>query len=159
MIAQAWAKHEKERLRTSWGPRKIHQTMVAEHEAEMRSFVTDEIFVQPMFLAHSSYALAENHEVSENAKQPQNVKFSKYADKPFLTEVYTNSQNVTKEAERRGHRVGDAPSLETGWNFLIPSHRGQALQKIKTEKPYCVVCFGFSMWTIQPSSETQCQVS
>ena len=65
MIAQAWAKHD--RLRTLRGPRRIHHTLVAEHEAEMRSFV--------------------NVKHSQNVKQLQNVKHTKYADKPFLTEV------------------------------------------------------------------------
>ena len=97
-------------------------------------------------------AVAKNVKFSQNAKpfqnakmpandQPllKNAKHTKYANKPFLTEVYTTSQNVTREAARRGHRVGDPLSLETGWKFLIPSRREQALQKIKTEKPYCVV--------------------
>jgi len=169
MIAQAWNRHETERLRTSWGPRKIHQALIADFEDEMKSFVTDEIFIQPLNLAHSSYALGDSNEVLENAQvsknvlMPENAKASKNVQlpenakvsknvlvpddaelpkndlKPFLTEVFTTSQNVTKEAVRRGHQVGDPLSLDTGWNFLIPSHREAALKKIREEKPYCVV--------------------
>ena len=42
---------------------------------------------------------------------------------PAVTEVYTNSQRVTQEAQRRGHLTGPPMSLETGWDFLNPLHR------------------------------------
>ena len=139
MIAQAWAKHEADRLRTSWGPEKVRQILVAEHEAEMRSFVNDEIFVQPLDLCHSLYALGGPADGPVSAANESLACEKGAKDRPFLTEVYTTSQNVSKEAARRGHRVGDALSLETGWNFLIPSHREAAEKKIAEEKPYCLV--------------------
>ena len=95
MIAQAWAKHD--RLRTLRGPRRIHHTLVAEHEAEMRSFVTDEIFVRPLNLAHSSYALAENNEVFENAQVSEISAVSKnfqFAQKAKPSKNVKHSQNV-----------------------------------------------------------------
>ena len=50
----------------------------------------------------------------------------------FVTEVYTTTQPILKEARRRGHSVGTAFSLETGcstrrsptflpWPFLVVS--------------------------------------
>lgn len=138
MIAQAWAKHEADRLKTSWGPRKIRQVLVNEFEDEMKSFVTDEIFVQPLNLAHSSFALNKSSAVSKPDLVSE-VNATLNTKNPFVTEVYTTSQNVTKEAARRGHNVGEAMSLDTGWNFLIPAHREAALKKIAKEKPYCVM--------------------
>ena len=138
MIAQAWEKHEADRLRTSWGPRKIKEILVAEHEAEMRSYINDEVFVQPMDLCHSTYALGGHAEVlvGEAGAEGQ---AGAGRPKQFVAEIFTTSQHVTKEAARRGHRVGDALSLDTGWNFLIPSHREAAERKVKKEKPFCLV--------------------
>lgn len=33
---------------------------------------------------------------------------------PLISEIYTSSKNVMKEAQRRGHGVGTAMSLENG---------------------------------------------
>ena len=138
MIAQAWMKHEAERLKTSWGPKKIRDVMVNEYEAEMRSYLTDEIFVQPIsFVLDSNEAFVNDH-----------VPESKHKRGPFVTEVYTSAENVMKEAKKRGHKVGASMSLESGWNFLRKRDQDKALQKISEEKPYCVVlafpCNGFS---------------
>ena len=97
MIAQAWNRHETERFRTSWGPRKIHQALIADFEDEMKSFVTDEIFIQPLNLAHSSYALGDSNEVLENAQvsknvlMPKNAKASKNVQLPENAKVSKNT--------------------------------------------------------------------
>ena len=118
MVAQAWAKHESDRIRVSKEPSsKIKQILVAEFEAETRSFLDGEVFVQHVDVA-----------------ERQTV-----ADSPLLTEVYTTAQNVMREAERRGHRVGTPMSLENGFNFLDPEHRKRAKEIIQKEKPFCLV--------------------
>ena len=52
---------------------------------------------------------------------------------------YPRVQSVMREARARGHGVGTAMSLETGWNFLDASHRKAAFDLVKSEKPYCLV--------------------
>ncbi|CAK8990108.1 unnamed protein product [Durusdinium trenchii] len=80
----------------------------------------------------------------QNESQPKNVLISKNVKPPdkersLVSEVYTTSQNVMREAERRGHKVGPAMSLDNGWNFLLAEHRSRALKVLEEEKPYCVV--------------------
>ena len=64
------------------------------------------------------------------------------------SEVYTNSQNLMKEALKRGHQVGTPMSLETGWDFRRADHRKRAYQTVMDEKPFCLIiafpCGGFS---------------
>ncbi|CAL1128158.1 unnamed protein product [Cladocopium goreaui] len=125
MIAQAWQKHEADRLKTSWGPAQIRETLVADYENDFWHALTEETFIQPMVFDFESFAV-----------------------KPFVTEVYTSAENVMKEARKRGHNVGQSMSLETGWNFLDANDRFKAYNKIRDEKPFCVVlafpCNGFS---------------
>ena len=58
---------------------------------------------------------------------------------PFLQEIFTASQRVTKEAQRRGHLTGDPLSLETGWDFRKALDRKAAFNKVRREKPYFLV--------------------
>ena len=55
---------------------------------------------------------------------------------PAVAEVYTYSQRVTQEVQRRGHLKGPPMSLETGWDFLNPLHRRRTLHWVRTAKPY-----------------------
>jgi hypothetical protein len=130
MIAQAWNRHETERLRTSWGPRKIHQALIADFEDEMKSFVTDEIFIQPLNLAHSSYALGDSNEVLENAQasknvlMPENAKASKNVQLPENAKV---SKNVLVPDDAHGsvHYLsecdqGSCASWPSSWGSTQP---------------------------------------
>ena len=38
----------------------------------------------------------------------------------FLSEVFTHTQRVMNEAKKRGHKVGTAVSLETGYDLRRP---------------------------------------
>ena len=183
MIAQAWQKHEADRLKTSWGPAKIRETLVADYENDFCNALTEETFIQPMVFDFESFAVSDANAVEKNSKTSKNVKVSEYKQfpknakvpsnvkvsandlatknvnrsepcagsskvKPFVTEVYTSAENVMKEARKRGHNVGQSISLETGWNFLDANDRFKAYNKIRDEKPFCVVlafpCNGFS---------------
>ena len=183
MIAQAWQKHEADRLKTSWGPAKIRETLVADYENDFWHALTEETFIQPMVFDFESFAVSDANAVEKNSKTSKNAKVSEYKQfsknakvpsnvkvsandlatknvnrsepcagsskvKPFVTEVYTSAENVMKEARKRGHNVGQSMSLETGWNFLDANDRFKAYNKIRDEKPFCVVlafpCNGFS---------------
>ena len=183
MIAQAWQKHEADRLKTSWGPAKIRETLVADYENDFWHALTEETFIQPMVFDFESFAVSDASAVEKNSKTSKNAKVSEYKQfsknakvppnvkvsandlatknvnrsepcagsskvKPFVTEVYTSAENVMKEARKRGHNVGQSMSLETGWNFLDANDRFKAYNKIRDEKPFCVVlafpCNGFS---------------
>lgn len=141
MIAQAWAKREAERLKTSWGPRRIRQVLEAMHQDEMSGYIHDEVFVQPINLMLADDTAPKSFEalVNEKATKYDELLDYKCNRKPFVAEVYTTSQRVMKEAERRGHAVAPTMSLETGWDFLDRGVQLRALRQIREQKPYCVV--------------------
>ena len=126
LIAQAWNQHEQDRRRVSQAPKKIKELLETEYYEEMKNFLDDEIFVQPIDLNFKVNETLMNDKVSSN-------------DQPLVTEIYTSARNVTQEAKRRGHKVGTSMSLDNGWNFLLRRHREAAIEKVKTEKPFCVV--------------------
>ena len=127
LIAQAWAQHESDRKRISQEPRKIRQILEAEYYQDMEHFMNDETFFQHIDLHPHSNDVHVNEAVTGKRSSP------------LLTEVYTTAQNVSKVAAQRGHHVGQAMSLETGWNFLRADHRALAKEKIQKEKPFCLV--------------------
>ncbi|CAJ1376426.1 unnamed protein product [Effrenium voratum] len=64
--------------------------------------------------------------------------------KTFVTEVYTTTKPILREAARRGHRVGSALSLETGWAL----DRRAARKLIDQEKPYFLaIAFPCGPWS------------
>ena len=68
--------------------------------------------------------------------------------KPLVGEVYTNSQRVLREAQRRGHNVGPPMSLESGWNFLEAKDRKRALEWVREHEPFMLVlAFPCNFWT------------
>ena len=77
------------------------------------------------------------------------------AKKPLVTEVYTTAQNVMKEALTKGHRVGTAMSLETGWNFVLPEHREASSQAEDPCGEALLLSFGFSMRFFQSSTASR----
>ena len=127
LIAQAWDRHVADRLRISQEPKKVQQILEAEYFKEMNDFMNEETFVQTIDLMPKLSEACQNEHVDRSAKQP------------LVTEVYTTAQNITKEAQRRGHKVGAALSLETGWNFLLQEHRDLARKRVVKEKPFLLV--------------------
>ena len=81
-IAQAWEKHEADRRLTSASSREIYEAMQADWNGDVNNFF-NETFLTAIDLS-----------------QPQDRQ-------PFLQEIFTASQRVTKEAQRRGHLTGD----------------------------------------------------
>ena len=79
-IAQAWQRHERDRQLTSKSAKEIYEAMEMEWNDQLTGFM-NETFVTAINLARPS-------------DQP-----------PLLQEIYTASQRVSKEAQRRGHLV------------------------------------------------------
>ena len=119
LIQQAWERHEKDRVRISQSPGKIRQILEACHFDEYQSFMNDEVFMQAVNLVDGV--------------------LGKGKPNPLVTEVFTTSQRVSQVASGRGHHVGDPLSLDTGWDFLNPECQRLAKEKIRAEKPYCLV--------------------
>lgn len=117
-IAQAWKKHEDDRRRISKSPREILEVMTSEHFEEMESFM-NEVFLSTVDL---DFGCGKD-----------------YGGGVFLSEVFTNTQRVMKEAGKRGHRVGTPISLETGFDLRRPLDQKAALKIVDKEEPYCLV--------------------
>ena len=132
LIAEAWKRHEADRLKVSLGQQQLRETLEVQFDNEMRGFMTDETFFQAVSFVPESHEALANDLVPKNSMVKQN-------EVPLVSEVYTNSQNVMKEAVRRGHKVGTPMSLETGWDFTRLDHRIRAKQMIMEEKPFCLV--------------------
>ena len=107
-IAQAWKKHEDDRRRISKSPREILEVMTSEHFEEMESFM-NEVFLSTMDL---DFGCGKDH-----------------GGGVFLSEVFTNTQRVMKEAGKRGHRVGTPISLEHLNPNTDPEKRQQKLEE------------------------------
>ena len=69
-------------------------------------------------------------------------------DKPMFQEIFTGTQRVTSEAQARGHHVGPALPLETGWDFTKAVDRAAALKWVRKHKPYfLVLAFPCGPWS------------
>ena len=121
MVSQAWQQHERDRRLVSRSSKEILEVMQSEWEASMQDGLNETFMTA--------------------------IRFGD-KDNPFVSEVYTNTQRVMKEAVKRGHRVGTAMSLETGWDFLKEEDRKKAFQQVKMEKPYfLMLAFPCGPWS------------
>ena len=117
LIADAWKKHESDRLRVSRSPREIYEVMEVEYFKEMGKYL-NEVFLSTVDL-----------DFDRRQKTPG----------VFLSEVFTHTQRVMNEAKKRGHKVGTAVSLETGYDLRRPLVQKAVLRLVETEEPYCLV--------------------
>ncbi len=117
LIAEAWKKHEADRLRISKSPRQILEVMEAEYFKEMEQHL-NEVFLSTVDL-----------DFDRRQRAPG----------VFLSEVFTHTQRVMNAAKRRGHRVGTAVSLETGFDLRRPLVQKAVLRLVDDEEPYCLV--------------------
>ena len=86
LVADAWKKHESDRLRVSRSPREIYEVMEVEYFKEMGKYL-NEVFLSAVDL-----------DFDRRQKTPG----------VFLSEVFTHTQRVMNEAKKRGHKVGTA---------------------------------------------------
>lgn len=118
MIAQAWQKHEKDRQLISLGKKDVAEILQADWD-EMMNQCMSETFISTIDLTTST---------AKSESQPT-----------MMQEIFTASQRVTKEAERRGHRVAPPLSLETGWDFRKALDRRAALKMVREQEPYFLI--------------------
>ena len=120
LIGQAWEQHERDRRLVSVGRHEVHEVFHDSWQEEMEKCL-NETFV-------ASVALE--------------------TPKSFLQEIFTATQRVTKEAKFRGHGVGPALSLETGWDFSRSEDRKAALAWVRKHRPYfLVLAFPCGPWS------------
>lgn len=68
---------------------------------------------------------------------------------PFITEVYTDTEPVAREARRRGLRTGQSLTLSTSWDFTLEEHRRSAKLLIEQTAPYVLVlAFPCGPWSL-----------
>ena len=115
LIAQAWQKHQRDQRLVSHGH--VHAVLKAEWEKEMERNL-NENFATSITLS------------PEPSDPKQGV---------LVSEVFTAVQRIIKEAKKKGHSVGSALSLETGWNFLNRLDQKACKRVIAKEKPYLLV--------------------
>eukprot|EP00435_Cladocopium_sp_Y103_P018581 s757_g4.t1 len=108
MIAQAWNQHENDRKLISKSSKEVFEVLQVQWLQDMEKGL-NEAFVSTVNLS---------------------------TKKPLVSEVYTHTQRVSKEAARRGHKTGTALSLETGFNFLLEADRERAKKIVKEERPF-----------------------
>ena len=121
MVSQAWQQHERDRRLVSRSAKEVLEVMQTQWEQDIEKGLNETFMTA--------------------------IRFGD-KDNPLVSEIYTNTQRVMKEVSRRGHAVGTAMSLETGWNFLKEEDRKRAFQKVKEEKPYfLVLAFPCGPWS------------
>ena len=119
MISQAWARHCRDREAVSKNRHEVLSVMMEQWHQELRDGM-NETFVTQFDLSSG----------------------------PFVTEVYTDTEPIAKEARRRGLRASKSFTLGTGWDFRDASVRARALHWIKTNKPYAVIlAFPCNPWS------------
>ena len=119
MISQAWDKHCRDRLAMSKGRYEIYEVMEALHGQELREQMNETFALEVDF------------------------------PDPFITEVYTDTEPVAKEARRRGLRSGQSLTLSTSWDFFLEEHRQAAKLVVEQTAPYVLVlAFPCGPWSL-----------
>ena len=121
LISQAWDRHVADRKKTSTTRQQLNKVFQTMWAKEVDGFMNE------IFLASVTMPSLK---------------------KPLVGEVYTHSQRVLQEAQRRGHNVGPPMSLENGWNFLNAEDRRRARQWVRENEPFMLVlAFPCNFWT------------
>ena len=119
MISQAWDRHCRDRVAVSKNRFEVYEVMTALYDQELRDHMNETFVLEVDFPG------------------------------PFITEVYTDTEPVAREARKRGLRAGESLTLSTGWNFLLEEHRTAAKNLIRRLKPYALVlAFPCGPWSL-----------
>lgn len=89
MISQAWDRHCRDRVAVSKNRFEVFEVMVAQYEKELQSQMNEVFALEVDFPS------------------------------PFVTEVYSDTEPVAREARRRGLRAGNSMTLATQWDFHL----------------------------------------
>ena len=119
MISQAWDRHCRDRVAVSKNRFEVFEVMVAQYEKELQSQMNEIFALEVDFPS------------------------------PFVTEVYTDTEPVAREARRRGLRAGNSMTLATQWDFHLEEHRRAAKLVLRQTKPYLLVlAFPCGPWSL-----------
>ena len=119
MISQAWDRHCRDRVAVSKNRFEVFEVMVAQYEKELQSQMNEVFALEVDFPS------------------------------PFVTEVYTDTEPVAREARRRGLRAGNSMTLATQWDFHLEEHRRAAKLVLRQTKPYLLVlAFPCGPWSL-----------
>ena len=67
---------------------------------------------------------------------------------PFVGETFTDSEQVKKQAEKRGHSTMPSMTLGTGYDFMKDKRQQRALDEVDQEAPYAqVIAFPCGPWS------------
>ena len=118
MISQAWNRHCRDREAVSKNRFEVMAVLMEQWNGEIKNSM-NEIFV------------TEVHGLNL-----------------FVTEVYTDTEPIAKEAVRRGLRAGESLTLASGWDFRDEKARRRAIKKLDETDPYLVIlAFPCNVWS------------
>ena len=126
MIADAWSKHERDRQLVSKSAKEVLEAMQVDWKDQMEQAL-NETFITTIAFPRSSLSGRRT---------------------PLMQEIFTTSQRVTTEAQKKGHATGQPLSLETNWDFTKHADREAAKQQVMKEKPFfLVLAFPCGPWS------------
>jgi len=133
MISQAWEQHCRDRQHVSKSPKEVLHVMHQEWNSSMQSFLNEpfvmKIDITPEMPETLAYKEVLDTETATAYKATQ----------PLVGEIYTATEQISKQAQLRGHRTSASMSLENGWDFRKAEHRKACIKKVLEEDPFCLI--------------------
>ena len=81
-------------------------------------------------------------------REAMETSFNAAGQLPLVGETFTDSEQVKKQAELRGHSTMESMTLATGFDFFRPSHQRRAFWQVEDDDPYCqVIAFPCGPWS------------
>ena len=118
MISQAWNRHCRDREAVSKNRFEVMAVLMEQWNSEIKNSM-NEVFV------------TEVHGLNL-----------------FVTEVYTDTEPIAKEAVRRGLRAGESLTFASGWDFRDGKARRKAILVLDETDPYLVIlAFPCNVWS------------
>ncbi len=119
MISQAWNRHCRDREAVSKNRFEVMAVLMEQWNGEIRNSM-NEVFVTEV-----------------------------HGPNLFVTEVYTDTEPIAKEAVRRGLRAGGSLTLAFGWDFRDEKARRKAIKELDETDPYLtVLAFPCNVWSM-----------
>ena len=77
--------------------------------------------------------------LEQQVSKPSEVFLTALGVTPLVSEVFTDTEPVAREAKARGHAVGPSRTLHLGYDFLSKRCQDRALAELEDEDPFCAV--------------------